>query len=90
MLNKTPVNLLQKFLCYLGLVVLSCGVEDSGEFRTALIVSIIAAEAAVYRLQRTRPRLGRAWVAPLFAFLLTIVLLLVASTGGLVIEWLAP
>jgi hypothetical protein len=80
------MHLLQKLLYYLILVVLSCMVEDYGDFRIALIVSIVAVEIVLYRLQRTHPRLGRPWMAPLFALVLAVALLLLTSTIKLIIE----
>jgi len=77
----------QKALLYLVLVVISCMVEDFGQFRIALIVSIIIAELTLYFVQGTRPNLGRPWVGPLFAFLLTNLLLLLGGIFSLISEW---
>lgn len=82
------MKLVQKLLYYLGLVIISCMVEDLGQFRIALIVSIIIVEPSLHFLQKSRPKFGRPWVGPLLAFLLTNLLLLLGGIFLLISEWL--
>jgi hypothetical protein len=86
--NRSAAFLVQKFLCYLGIVIVSCMVEDLGQFRIALLISIIVSEVALHYLQKTRPKLGRPWVAPVLAFILTNLLLLIGGIWSLINEWL--
>ena len=83
LLNRERAYLVNKAVCYVGLLVLSCMVEDSGEFQAALMCAVIITELALLWLVSEFPWLARPWAGPVVAFVVINVILLIWAIFGL-------